>query len=526
MSGFRRAVLGNALYASVGLYADYAAGLIISIVAARSLGPVTYGTYTLLIWLASVGVVLANHGIITGVMKFVGEARGQRAPDLARAVLLYFERVQALSSLAACAALGVVMVLIGDRIVADPLARRLSSILVPAVALRSLYVFYLSAAKGFENFRLAARVQLLVAPLSIAIVLLAAHRDAGLKGFLYAYTFACLLSAAVMRSGMFRAVRRERSAARGAAPVSRIHRHMLYASAIVFFELVVLRQTELFFLGRFSTYANVAYYGIGKSLSASAMLLIPGVATALLLPMMSRTFGEDPALLGARFLAATRYLLILSVPVVIFCEVFAADVVTILYGNEYGPAVLVLRIAVAAAAVGVVSASASSYQLGSDRQPVIVGIMAAVAVLTLILDYALIRRYELAGAIAAGAVGSVLLGSGLLWHARNALRVELDSVTYARVLGAGTIAAIPAMIAHAALPVWLSLPIGTVLLVPGYFGLTIVLGAWSRTDLEAMSALAAMIPRRVGSPIRALLHRAASVTTGPEGSLTRGTRRT
>ncbi len=512
MSDLRRVFLANTLYGSLGLYTDYAAALIISVIIARHLGPEQYGTYTLLIWISSVGVVVSNNGITTGVMKFVGEARGKGAPEQAGSVLLYLERLQLLSSIATCAVFGVIIAL-AERIVVDTRAQQLLWILLPAVALRSLYVYYISAAKGFENFRLAAQVHAFVAPLSLVIVLVVGQRGGTLKDFVYAYALICLLYAWSMRFALFRRFRRPETTIRNEALVSRIHRHVLYASAIVALELLVLRQTELLFLDRFSTQENIAYYGLGRSLSASAMLLIPGVVTALLLPVMSRTFGEDPSLLGRRFLAATRYILILAVPVVTLCEVFAADVITILYGKDYGPAVLVFRVAVATSAVGVISSSASSYQLGTDRQPVIVRIMAMVTALTLILDYVLIRAYELKGAIAAGAFGSVLLGAGLLWHAYNTLHVKFDFYTYVRVIAAGALCAVPAVIAQKTLPFWIALPVGGFLLTATYCALTVLLGGWTREDLRSMRALTNKIPRWLGKPIGAFLRGAEEAMT-------------
>jgi O-antigen/teichoic acid export membrane protein len=267
-----------------------------------------------------------------------------------------------------------------------------------------------------------------------------------------------------------------------------------YASAIVALDLIVLRQTEIFFLNRFSTPANIAYYGLGRSLAATAMLLVPGVLTALLLPMMSRTFGEDPALLGKRFLAATRYILILAVPVVALCELFAGDIVVALYGIDYSPAVRVLRVSAAASAVGVVSASASSYQLGTDRQPAIVLIMTTVAVITLTLDYFLIRSFGLDGAIAAGAAGSVLLGAVLLWHARRTLQVTFQSSTYLRVVLAGGVATLPVFAIRYLMPAWMALPIGTLMFVVVYAVLTVVLRTWTRQELTSMSAMADILP--------------------------------
>lgn len=508
------------MFASLAVYADFAAVLAISMIVARTLGPTTFGTYTLLMWFASVGVVLANHGIATGVMKFLGEARGQEEPALARRVLGHFERMQLLSCAVVCLVLGLAVPLLSSRVTAEAEGQWLLWVVLVAVAARALFVFYVSAAKGFENFRVPARVQGVAAPIGLALVVIAAWGGATLSGFVVAYAFGALVYAVVSRVAFFRSLTASVRAAHGAhdaaqreLPVVRIRRHVAFASVIVLLEILVLRQTEVLFLERFSTPENIAFYGIGRSLASSAMLLIPGVAAALLLPMMSRTFGADPTLLGARFLAATRYLLLLAVPVVAAGEVFAADVITALYGDAYAPAILVFRITLAASAVGAVSASASSYQLGADRQAAIVATMMGTALFTLLLDFVLIRAHALNGAIAAGSAGSVLLGVALLWHAKKALDVRLDIAVYWRILGAGLVATLPALAVRALLPLWLALPVGALALAATYLLMTLVLGTWARSDLAAMSALVERAPRRFRAPVAWLLQRASNVTT-------------
>jgi O-antigen/teichoic acid export membrane protein len=500
----RRTLAANALYAGVGAYAEYAAAFIVSIVVARCLTPEDFGTYTLLLWIGSVGVLLANNGITTGVMKFLGEARGQRRTGLARSVLVYCERMQLWSSAVTCAVLALVITCLPGLVI-DARARPLLWVVLPVVLLRSLFVYYLSAAKGFEQFGVVARVLAFAAPLGLLIVLVLARTGARLEGFLIAYAGVCLLYVAAMRVAVFRAIVRGLRAASDRAPMSRIHRHVAYASAIVLLELLIVRQLELFFLDRFSTREAVGAYGLGRSLAASAILLTAGVFTSLLLPVMSRTFGEDPRLLGRRFRAATRYLVMLVVPVVLLCEVFAADVITTLYGAAYAEAVPVFRISVAVSALGAISSSASSYQVGTGRQAPVVSLMAAAAAVSVVLDYTLIQAFGLNGAIAAGAVGSTMLAVALLRHAAASLNLAFEWSAYARLTAAGVIAAIPALIVRAAMPLWIALPAAAVLLLAGYAGLAVLLGGWTRDELGFMRTLTVSCPDRLGRPLRAVL---------------------
>jgi O-antigen/teichoic acid export membrane protein len=514
MDDLRPRFAANTAYSGLATHLEYGAAFLTSIVVARHLGAEQYGTYTFVLWLISAGVVLSNHGLVTGVMKFAGEVRGRGAPEVLSGVLRCFERAQMISVVAVIVIAGGIIAVGAERVSVGASGRVLW-VALPAVAMRSLYVYYASAAKGLEDFRAGWLVQRVVAPASVLVATTLAVAGTAFAGFVWAYAAVGLVSAAGMRHLTHgRAIV---PPPRHLAPdlVARIRRHVAYASASVLLELVVLRQTELVFLDWFSTREQVAYYGLGRSLASSALLLIPGVMTALLLPLMARTYGEQPHMLGGRFLATARYLAVLTMPAVVLGQVFADGLIVTLYGTQYGPAAMVFRVSVAAGAVGVVSASASSYQLGSDRQSAIVAIMTVVAVLTLILDYLLIRSFALAGAVIAGATGSILLGAGLVWHACRTLCVAYDWRTSAKIVTAAAVASLPAVGLARWLPLPVALPAAGVVFTAAYVPLTVLLGAWTRADLQSFGAFTRRVPSRLGRPAAALLDWAARIGASP-----------
>lgn len=506
----RPQMAANTVYSGIDLYLEFFTLLVLSVVIARHLGPDRYGTYTFLVWIVGLGAIIANNGITTGAMKFIGEARGRSDPDLARGVVARLGRWQAMSAALTCATIALAAAVLGDTFLSAPDARLLIWIVVPAVAARAAYVFLFSATKGFEDFRRIARIRALVAPANLALALGLMLAGAGLAAFVLAYAAASLLYAVAMWAGLRTAAGAGTATMPDAALVARMRRHVRFAGAIMLLDLVILRQTELLFLELFSTQANIGFYGLGRSLAANAMLVVPGVFAALLLPAMSRGFAADPARMPERFLAATRHIVLLTVPVVALAEIYGGIAVRLLYGEAFLPAATVFRISVAAGAIGAVSASASSYQLSSDRQPAILWIMAVVAIATLALDFVLIPRFELAGAVAAGAFGSLTLGLLLLWHAFRTLDVRPEYASHGRAIGAGILAAAPALVLAALLPWWVSIPLGGGLLVTGYAVLTVHLGAWNAQDLVLLRDRAVRLPgpaRRlalavVGAPAR------------------------
>jgi O-antigen/teichoic acid export membrane protein len=504
----------NAVYSGIDLYLEFATLLILSVVIARHLGPERFGTYTLIAWIIGISTIVANNGITTGAMKFIGEARGRGDPDLARGVFARLGRWQTISVALTCAAVVLFALMRSDAILSAPQAGLLIWIAVPAIAARAIYTFRLAAAKGFEDFRRIARIRAFVAPANLVLVISLTLAGAGLVGLVLAYAATSLLYAVAMWAGLRNSAGTGHASAPDAALVARMHRHVRFAGAIMLLDLAILRQTELIFLEVFSTQANIGFYALGRSLATSAMLVVPGVFAALLLPSMSRGFAEDPARMPERFLAATRHLVLLAVPVVALAEIYAGTVVLLLYGEAFLPAATVFRVTVAAAAVGAVSASASSYQLSSDRQPAILAIMVAVAIVTLMLDLVLISQFELAGAMAAGAFGSLALGLLLLWHACRTLGVRPEFGVYARALAAGVLASVPAVIMAVLLPWWLSIPLGGGVLVAGYAVLTVMLGAWRTQDLGLLRERATRLPGPLRRFALALVDAAAQRAVG------------
>ena len=65
----RAHTLRNAMFSSIGLYTEFALGMLTSIVIARHLGPHLFGAYSGVIWLMAMGTAISNgtlEALITG----------------------------------------------------------------------------------------------------------------------------------------------------------------------------------------------------------------------------------------------------------------------------------------------------------------------------------------------------------------------------------------------------------------------------------------------------------------------------
>ena len=76
---------GTALRAALQMtgstYVIYAAGLVVSALIARSIGPEQFGRYSYLVWLAGVLILISNNGLTTSGIRFVSECLGRDSPS-------------------------------------------------------------------------------------------------------------------------------------------------------------------------------------------------------------------------------------------------------------------------------------------------------------------------------------------------------------------------------------------------------------------------------------------------------------
>ena len=482
----RLMLLRNATYSSVGTYSEYFIGLIISILIARHLGPTQYGVYTLLIWLSALGVMLVNGGLSTGAVKFLAEARGGADPAAAAGVFGFFYRLQLRSAAVFSLVFVACVAFVGDHLVPQGSPQLLWFVIV-AVFFKSMYMFYVSAAKGFERFSVIAHAVFFVAPVNLATVAALYFFKADMNAFIWAYTGISVLYFLSMRRLLFKDM-----AVSGTVSDSdkkRIFHHLKVVTINVALGFIVFKQSEVVFLGYLSSPEDVAYYNIGFTLASAGALLLPGVFSAILLPLMARTMTENQDLLALRFRAATRYLLLLATPVVAIGTVFAEELIVYLYGEEYLPAVFVCQVLLFAAAFNALAHGAQSYHLSADRQSTVLALIGVAAVVNITLDYVLIKNYGLIGAVSASAISTSLMSFALIANASRLLRSTLEYWVYVRVALAGVTAVLPLIAIKYYIGGVGAALLGGAVFFTVFLPLTLAANCWSRQDIHMLRAL-------------------------------------
>lgn len=486
----RTQALHSTLHSSIGIYTEYLLGMVTAILIARRLGPGLYGIYSSLIWFAAMGVVMANSGVTTGIIKFVAELRGRHEEGQIIPLLAYMRRVQRWHLLLVLGGGALLLLAVGYKLAFD-LGLMESAMLAVAIGLRAPYMFNIAIAKGFEAFDATAVVAMVAAPINLAMVALVFLLHASIDWFLLVYMVSSVVFYLVS-SARARRLLRGMPAPQDLPEAlrARARRHLRIVSPTVIIGFFISSGVEILFLNQFATAAEAGYFKVAYQLATSIILLVPGVFSAVLLPMMARALSQGPEAGGRRFVAATRYLTLLAAPVAAFCACFAGPAIGFLFGSAYAAAAPAFALIVMATAVSTVTQGASSFLVSADRQHLILMLMIIFGILKILLDVALIMAFGLNGAIMAVIVVTLLNSIAYLVIA---IRVATVTMEWGRLLGImlATVVAVAASapLLAAGMPHLWTLLAGGIALGVVYLPMTLLFRCWNRDDILQLQGL-------------------------------------
>ena len=490
----RGKALQNTLFSSVGLYTEYVLGMVTSIIIARHLAPAGYGSYSLVIWLVGLGVAITNSGTASAAIKFIAELRGSGGDNMIPAVLARIRRIQRLFLLFVLVAGGIAFLAMGKTADLGPNRLLLLGFLEVAVILRSAYMLNIGICKGFENFRGTAVIAMISTPINLLMVLAAWWLGGGVEWLLAVFA----VSSVIFFYASHRQVANLLDAGKEIdttaielppALVARVRRHVRFAAMIVTLGFFVASEVEVLFLNLFSDSGDAGQFKVGYQLATGAALLVPGVFSAILLPMMAGALSQGREIAARKFVASTGYLALLAMPLAAFGLAFAGDVIHVLYGNAYRPAAFVFALCLTAAAISTVTQGGSSLLISADRQDSILYRVMASGALKILLDVILIHRYGLHGAVMAYFFGSLAASAMTM---AIAIRVSGASIEWNRLFRisiSACIAGAAAMLSCRGLPPLAAIIAGGIVLSAVYAALTLVLRCWTTADIEYMESL-------------------------------------
>ena len=287
---------------------------------------------------------------------------------------------------------------------------------------------------GFTNaFALSGRY-IFGAPAAVA--------GAGVLGVLGGWMIGLLLAAAVaMKRLRFRRRAEQLRDVSGRAG-------FLRATVVISAALMITSLADRLILAWFRADEEVGLYALTYSLVDQTMVLLFGLLMAAKFPQLLRLFGEASAAEALRALrGAIALLLVLVGGLALVLALYSQDLVRLIGGEEFGepPTVAIVMLTIGLPLFGLSQYAAIPLQ-HERRSRAWALVVVTMAVVNVVLNFALVPPFGLSGAAAATLVSYGVALLGCLWATRQQAVVYLPVATMLKVLGA--IGGIVALVTH------------------------------------------------------------------------------
>ena len=372
----------------------------LSVLTVRLLGPAEYGRFVLARSITEFLVIICALGLDVAILRFVPELVTTRNQAGLRRFLL---RAFALQQIAAAAAVGVLLL-------ARPLLERafdvsFAGLLAPAGMLLAATLFKDALNNVFTALFRARIVAVLsfvngVAWIALLFWLLGRRPDAAMA--LGAQSASLLL---VYGAGLILLNRFVRSL-RWRSPPSGIGRRRTLSLSLsvmlnALLRMLMLKYTEVFFLGVYCTPVIVGYYDLGYSTPMLVLTLVPAALQTLLTSAFTQAYARDPNCLGRLIDSVYKLTILIVVPLAAFGVFFASRGIVLLYGSDMAPAGPIAAVFCVLHVLPLISTPLSMAITVKEQVVRMLPYMLLQVGLNLLLDWALIPVFGVAGAIGA-----------------------------------------------------------------------------------------------------------------------------
>lgn len=409
--------------------------LIVSVVAARFLGPAGMGRQSFIAFVALSVTTLFSGGLSVALMRYVGEAFGRERAGEAAGLIAWGWRLSA-----AGAALG------GGLLVAVALAgsdpRGAWIFAAAAAAFAILHTIPSAALTGAQRWRDASIVGLITGTLAVPGMVVVLAAGGGITGMFVveaAVAAANLVFTAILARRAFRLL--------AAKPVKvpelrrETRQFALWSTLGVVLTLIVFRRSEFFFLDRFSSDPEIAIYSIAFA-AIYAISLLPEALAAALFPAFATLFGAGATeRLRSGFRRGVRLLTTITIPITAFVIALGPEALVLVYGDEYEGTGDVLRLMAIGLPLLPLMNVSNALLVGMGRAKPLLVAGAVAAVVNVALALVLIPKHDAVGAALANTGAQTVVAIGLLVYASrlvHAFPIDLGAVLRASV------AAVPA----------------------------------------------------------------------------------
>ncbi len=434
MKTTRETILRNTFWYGLVTGAGLVAGLLMSIVLARGLGPERMGDYSYLLWLARIFTAVATLGFALATSRYTASALAQGDRPRARAYLGVFLSRQLITTVIVVAAVIPLAVAFAPADLLWPLI-----ILTVGLVPTTLESIYAHAAYGAQRYDLTTQVSTIKMSLHLLAAVAALAVGADILGLAIGGALGTVISCMLQR----RQVRRLYPEPAGSIPAdaqAELRAYLVPLSVVAVLESVVWDRFEILFLRLHATSAEIAFYSVAFGLATRGMVAAH-VAAGTLLPALAALHGQ-----GAReefghvYQAALRWVALVGAPLAAVGAALAPALITVLYGEPYLPVAVLLGPMLAVGLVGVLRQVAwTALRATGDRRWALHATWVS-AILNVAAAAILIPRHGVWGAVVANATAQVAASALAFMAVARHERCGFPTFGLVRIAGAAVLA--------------------------------------------------------------------------------------
>jgi O-antigen/teichoic acid export membrane protein len=400
-----------------------------SILIARTLGPDTFGSYTFVLWLATISVPVIGVGLSPVASRYIAEMQRRQEPRMVAGIFRFVWHRQSRGMLVYCAIYLLLALPLSEWFGANaPLLAVLLAGLTALPLLLSTVVGVML--RGLRRFDVLATIHLFSAVSGLFLITLAVQivggfcspcpqTTGGASGqseqigvFLLASALAGTFSLAVGVISVMRLLPMRDAAQPHVLVMDRLTRGVSNSLPLFLLDAIVWQRSEILLLGHWQNSAQLGFYSLSAIISAHIMEFSPLALSTCILPLVLRFLPRWCYVNAAdAFLKTSLYVALLALPVCLLTIVFCPTIVAFCFGTAYLPVVLPLRLLTVSATVGSIATVSLTHLANGDRRLQIrLGIVAAA--LNIVLAVPLILLWGITGAALASMIAQLVSAIG------------------------------------------------------------------------------------------------------------------
>ena len=399
--------------------------LIISVAAARFLGPSGMGRQSFIAFTMISLSQLISEGLKEALMRSIGEALGADRRDAVRGLARW-----ALPILIAGGLAGGSMLAVAGLLGASPMTAWLLAGVECALIAGAGVPWAVLA--GSQKWRQASMVGLLTTIVGMPVTIGVLAAGGGITGMFAVETVtaaAALIAMAILARGTLRTLPRHIDPARDLR--RRTTSYAILATLMTLATFVVWQRSEFFFLRAYSTDQEIAFYSIAFA-AANGLALLPAALAGTLSPAFATLYGaRQHERIRSGYWRAQRLLPIASLPLLAGFVALGPALIRLAYGASYAPAGPVLLILLSLFPLIPLLAVASSLLIGLGSLRVALGCEVVGGAVTIGLNFLLVPAHAAIGAAIADIGGQFVVAVPLLVYASTHVRpaaIDLSAV--------------------------------------------------------------------------------------------------